>query len=88
MPLPTYQGADGKKPCGAEYRQGATCRFGANCKFDHTPIDRLAPETQKLWHDHVKATEGMSFNVARVKSGVAAVNAAVKTAATKPKTTK
>ena len=56
--------------------------------MDHTPIDRLAPDFQKLWHDHVKATEGMSFNVSRVMSGIAAVNAAIRTASTKPKPTK
>ena len=85
MPLFTYQGG-AKRPCGAEYRQGSTCRFGAhNCKFDHTLIDSLAPETQKLWHAHVKVTEGMSFNITRVKSGVAAVNTAVKSAASNQK---
>ena len=79
MPMPKYPEGT-KKACPPAYRQGAACRYGAECKFDHTSIDSLAVNLQKLWHAHVKATEGTTFNISRVKSGVNAVNDAVKTA--------
>jgi len=76
MPLPKMpEGA--KKPCAAHYRQGSYCRFGHGCDFDHTPIDELEPACQKAWISLVRKTEGMSFNLERVKCGVAAVNRAV-----------
>jgi len=76
MPLPKMPEGS-KKPCAAFYRQGAHCRFGAGCDYDHTPIDDLEPACQKAWIGLVRKTEGMSFNVERVKCGVAAVNRAV-----------
>ena len=75
MPLPkTAEG--GKRPCGAYYRNGAFSCFGPCCKFDHTPIDSLGAEEQKGWIAPVRRTDGMSFNPARVKYGIAAVNRA------------
>lgn len=63
--MPTPEGLP-KRACGAHYKKGAGCRFGDKCKFDHTPIDDLAPHLQKIWLAHVKATEGLCFNKDRV----------------------
>ena len=76
MPLPEMPEGT-KKPCAAYYRQGATCRWGGDCNFAHVPIDELEPQCQKAWISLVRKTDGMSFNLDRVKCGVAAVNEAV-----------
>ena len=62
-------------PCAAYYRHGSRCRR-QGCRFCHTPIDELTPESQKEWLAHVKGQKELSFNPARVKFAVATMETA------------
>ncbi len=52
MPLPTIPNRD-EVPCAAHYREGHLCRKGDKCKYSHTRINNLSPESQKIWQQHV-----------------------------------
>ena len=78
MPIPQGDGFEGsKKPCGAHYRKGSYCRYGADCKFDHTPIDNIDPYSQKAWYALVSKTADMAFNT-RVKMGLDGIKLALR----------
>ena len=76
MPTPDIT-VKGKRPCGAWYRDGIFCRFGADCKFDHTPVDKLPSDAQKAWIAVVKGTDQMSFHPSRVTIGISSINASL-----------
>ena len=84
VPMPDMP-AGQKAPCGAHLRDGFYCKFGPTCKFDHTPIDKLDPEIQKIWFDHVAATDGLIFNLERVKCGIESINYGLARKDSKPK---
>ena len=71
--LPEWEGGKmtgNKAPCGQFYRNGATCRWGKDCCFNHTPINNLCSKDQKAWVRKILTTPGVCFNPDLVKASV------------------
>ena len=65
MPLPTI-GNKAEVPCAPFHRHGIRCRRN-NCSKSHTPLEKLSPESQRAWIQHLKTGNTIYLNRRRIE---------------------
>ena len=65
MPLPTI-GNKAEVPCAPFHRHGIRCKR-SKCNKSHTPLEKLSPESQRAWIQHLKTCNAIYLNPRRVK---------------------